>query len=384
MLESQRRLFDIPRDVAYFNAAGWSPVPRAVAAAGEAGANRKARPWEFSKAFYNAQYERARAAAARVVNAEPADIALISSVGYGVATVAKGLDIPRSSRVLVMEDDHSSPVLEWLTRAASGGFTVETVRRPGDGDWTAAVLEAIERKGAPPVAVASMSNVHWSDGGTIDMDRVAPAVRTQGGAMVIDATHAAGILDIDVTRLDPDYMIFPSYKWLLGPYSRAFLYVAKRRQDGVPLEQTAHGRRDIVAEHDIYFADTDFVEGARRFDMGERDHFVSLEMAAVGMEYVTGLGRANVEARLSALTDNIAGQLAELGNRVSLPAKRLRAPHLLSIGFNGGMPAEFVKHLEQEKVYAAPRIGRLRISPHVYNDEEDVSRLVTALRHTLA
>ena len=383
MLDSQRDFFDIPRDVAYFNAAGWSPIPKAVAAAGEIGARRKTRPWELSRSFFDAQYERARAAAARVINAEPADIALISSVGYGVATAARGLHIPEGARVLVVEDDHSSPVLEWSTRAQAGGFTVETVRRPGDGDWTAAVLDAIELPGAPPVAVASMSNVHWSDGGTIDMDRVAPAVRAQGGATVIDATHAAGILDLDVTRLDPDYLIFPTYKWLLGPYGRAFLYVSKRRQDGIPLEQTAYGRRDVVAEHDVYYADTRYVEGARRFDMGERDHFISLEMAALGMEYVTDLGRANVEGALTALTDRISERLAEFGNRVSLLGRRLRAPHLLSLGFPGGMPDELVERLAQDSVHAAPRIGRLRISPHVYNDDEDVDRLVTALRKVL-
>ena len=384
MLDPQRDLFDIPRDVAYFNAAGWSPIPKAVAAAGEIGARRKMRPWELSRSFFDAQYERARAAAARVINAEPADIALISSVGYGVATAARGLHIPEDARVLVVEDDHSSPVLEWSTRAQAGGFTVETVRRPGDGDWTAAVLDAIERRGAPPVAVASMSSVHWSDGGTIDMDRVAPAVRDQGGATVIDATHAAGILDLDVTRLDPDYLIFPTYKWLLGPYGRAFLYVSKRRQDSTPLEQTAYGRRDVVAEHDVYYADTRYVEGARRFDMGERDHFISLEMAALGMEYVTDLGRANVEGALTALTDRISERLAEFGNRVSLLGRHLRAPHLLSLGFPRGMPDGLVERLAQDSVYAAPRIGRLRISPHVYNDDEDVDRLVAALKKVVA
>jgi selenocysteine lyase/cysteine desulfurase len=384
MLEPQRHLFDIPRDVAYFNAAGWSPIPKAVAAAGQAGALRKTQPWKLSAQFYADQYERARTAAARVINADPGDVALISSVAYGVATAAKGLTIPRGSRVVVIEDDHSSPVLEWMSRCEAQGFIVDTVRKPGDGDWTAAVLETIERKGAPPVAVASMSNVHWSDGGAIDMDRVAPSVRAQGGALLIDATHAAGIMDLDVNRIDPDFMVFPTYKWLLGPYGRAFLYVAKRRQDGVPLEQTSYGRRGVAAEQDVYLKDTRYVEGARRFDMAERDHFISLEMAAVGIETVHGLGRAKVQRRLAALTDEIAESLADLGNQVSLPDKRLRAEHVLSVGFPGGMPKKLIEQLAAENVHAAPRIGRLRISPHVYNDSEDVKRLALALRGALA
>ena len=108
------------------------------------------------------------------------------------------------------------------------GFEVETVARPEDGDWTRAVLSAIARPGAPKLAVASISSVHWSDGGLVDLERVAAAVRAAGAALAVDATHHAGILPIDVRRLDPDFLVFPTYKWVLGPYGRAFLYVAKR------------------------------------------------------------------------------------------------------------------------------------------------------------
>ena len=150
MLPSQRQLFDMPREVCYFNAAGWSPLPLATVEAARKAVARKAQPWLIDAEFQSAQYERTRRAAARLINASPADVALISSVAYGVATAAKVLRVPEGSRVLVLEDDHSSPVLEWMTRAEAEGFTVETVRRPGNGDWTEAVLEAIERTGAAP------------------------------------------------------------------------------------------------------------------------------------------------------------------------------------------------------------------------------------------
>src|SRR5918993_4330323 len=191
MLPSQRALFDLPRDVCYLNAAGWSPLPFAVQEAGRAGVGRKGRPWAIEPDFAAAQHERARAAAARLINADPEDVALIPSVGYGVASAGKALGpLPAGSRVLVLEDDHSSPVLEWVTRAPAEGFTVETVRRPGDGDWTAALLEAIERPGAAPLAVVSVSSVHWSDGGALALGGVAEALRARGAALVVDATHA--------------------------------------------------------------------------------------------------------------------------------------------------------------------------------------------------
>jgi selenocysteine lyase/cysteine desulfurase len=381
MLPSQRTLFDIPRDVCFLNAASWSPLPRAAIAAGQEAVTRKGRPWLLDPEFASQQYERPRSAAARLINADPHDIALISSVAYGVATAAKVLPIPAGSRVVVLQDDHSSPVLEWMTRAEAGGFTVETVARPEDGDWTQALLAAMERRGAAPIAAVSISSVHWCDGGAIDLGRAAPAVRAQGAALLIDATHSAGVTALDVRTLDPDFVVFPTYKWLIGPYGRAFLYVAKRRQGGIPLEQTSYGRRSVRAEQHVYLRDTGYVDGARRFDMGERDHFISMEMAAIGMEMMAQWGSPAVVERLAALTARLAEGLR--GAAVDFPQPRLRAPHILSLRFRNGMPHELVKRLAAENIHVAPRLGRMRISPHVYNDESDIDRFIEAFRRLM-
>jgi selenocysteine lyase/cysteine desulfurase len=377
MLASQRDLFQMPRDICYLNSASYSPLPLRTQEAGRAAVGRKGTPWTLEPSFATGQHDRARAAAARLINADAADIALIPSISYGVATAAKVLTIERGARVIVLENDHSSPVLEWQSRAEAQGFVVETVRQPDDADWTAAILAAIERTGAPPVGLASISSVHWSDGGVIDIEQVGAALRQRGARFLIDATQSAGVLTVDVRRLDPDFVIFPTYKWLLGPYGRAFLYIAKRHQGGIPLEQTASGRRNVRAENAVYFADASYVADARRFDMGERDHFISLEMASIGMEMVADWGAAAVAQRLSMLTDRIADGLRGIG--VGVPERRLRAPHILCLRFKDGMPVGLVDGLASEGVYVAARLGRMRISPHVFNDEADADRFVAAL-----
>ncbi|WP_428685787.1 aminotransferase class V-fold PLP-dependent enzyme [Reyranella sp.] len=378
MLPCQRDLFDIPRDVCFLNAAAWSPLPLAVQEAGRIGVARKGQPWKLDADFMAKQYERARRAAAALIGADAVDIALIPSVGYGVSTAGKVMSLPLGSRVLVLQDDHTSPVLEWMSRAEQGGYTVEQVKQPGEGDWTSAVLEAMTRKDAAPLSLVSISSVHWSDGGAIDLPRIAEAARQAGAALLVDATHDAGVRRIDVKTLDPDFLIFPTYKWVLGPYGRAFLYVAKRHQNGVPLEQTAPARKGVAAEQKVYFRDLSYADGARRYDMGERDHFITLEMAAVGMEIMAGWGNDPIVARLTMLTDRLADGLANCGVRVI--DRKLRAPHLLCLQFPKGMADDLPQKLTAENVYAAPRLGRLRISPHVYNDEQDVDRFVDVFK----
>lgn len=381
MLASQRALFDMPREICYLNAAAWSPIPLGAVEVGQTGAARKSRPWAIDADFAESQFDRARRAAAGLINADAGDIALISSVGYGVSTAAKIFSVAAGSRVLVLDNDHSSPVLDWMTRAEAGGFTVETVLPGADHDWTAALLAAIARRDGGPVALASISSVHWSDGGAIDLTAVQAALREVGAGLLVDATHGAGVMAMDVAALDPDFLVFPTYKWLLGPYGRAFLYVAKRHQDGVPLEQTSYGRRRVEAADARYLSDLAYVDGARRFDMGERDFFVSLEVAAYGMELVQTWGGEALRQRLSMLTRRLAYGVADLDVRVL--RDDLRAPHILSLGFPGGMPADLEARLKLERVYAAPRLGRLRLSPHAYNDEADCDQFLDALRRAM-
>src|ERR1700674_2145350 len=124
MLASQPALFEMPSHICYLNSASYSPLPLRTQEAARAAVGRKGTPWTLEPGFANEQHERAGVAAARVINPGPADMALIPSISYGVATAAKILTVDRGARVIVLENDDSSPVLEWKTRADAQGFAV--------------------------------------------------------------------------------------------------------------------------------------------------------------------------------------------------------------------------------------------------------------------
>lgn len=365
-LPSQRHLFDIPAGVAYLDGAAYSPLPRSVRAAGEAGVLTKSQPWASPRSRENDWAERARAAAAGLIGASVEDVAIVGAVSHGMGTAARNLPLPTGGRMLRVQDEFPSVSLVWDRLAAEAGAVADVVPRPADGDWTRAVLEAIARPGAPPLAVACLTPLHWSDGAVIDLDRIAPAVHAAGAALVVDATQAVGAMPVDVARWKPDFLAFPTYKWVLGPYSLAFLYAAPHRQSGLPLE-----------ENQVNRPGGQFAPGARRYDKGERNDPIALPMAATGLELVASWGTAAVEARLRHLTDRLAEDAATLGIPV-LP-RRLRAPHILGLRIPGGMPAGLIEALAAEGVHASDRLGVLRVSPHVWADEADLLHFRQAL-----
>ena len=199
MLASQRALFDMPRDICYLNSASYSPLPLRTQEAGRAAVGRKGGPWTLDPAFAN------RTARARPQRRGPADQCrsrrrradsldqLRGRDGGKVLTIARGM------RVLVLENDHSSPMLEWQTRADAQGFTVETVRQPDRRRLDLGGARGHRTSGRAAVSLASISSVHWSDGGLIDIEKVGAALRQRGRAFLIDATHSIGVLTMDVT-----------------------------------------------------------------------------------------------------------------------------------------------------------------------------------------
>jgi selenocysteine lyase/cysteine desulfurase len=377
-LACQRHLFDIPADVAYLNCGYMSPLLRRVREAGEAGLARKAHPWEITARDFFSGSDALRATFAELVNAHADDIALVPAASYGVSTAARNLPLARGQNVIVAEDQFPSNVYPWRERAREVGAEVRTVPRPVEGGWTAVVLDAID----DATAVVALPACHWTDGGWFDLERIGKACRERGAGFVLDVTQSLGVLPLDVQRLQPDFLACAGYKWLLGPYSTGYLYVAERWQrDGTPIEHNWIHRR--YAENFARLIDyqDDFEPGARRFDVGERSNFALVPAAEAGLRQILEWGVENVCETVAALADEIVARVRPLG-LTALP-KEQRAPHYLGLQPAAGLPADLLSELMKRKVFVSVRGSSIRVTPNVYNNEADIDRLVSALRDIL-
>lgn len=373
----QRNLFDIPDDVAWLNCAYMSPLMKSAVEAGEAGIRGKAQPWNIKPADFFPGPEEARDLFARLINASADEIAIVPSVSYGIATAARNLGAPAGSRILLLDEQFPSNVYAWRELAARRGARVDTVPRPADDDWTTAILEHV----GEDVSIAALPHNHWTDGGLIDLERVAAALRKAGAALVLDVTQSLGALPLDVRRVKPDFLVCGSYKWMLGPYSLGFLYVDPRHHGGEPLEHNWIARAGSEDFTGLVNYRDDFQPGARRFDVGELSNFALMPQANAAMRQILDWGVENIQATLSARNEAIAANAREMG--IDSVSQGLRAGHFLGLRFEGGVPEGLGQRLADEDIHVSVRGASMRVTPHLYNNDRDIEHFLDALKRAL-
>lgn len=373
----QRELFDIPDDVAWLNCAQMSPTPRSAAEAGEAAIRRKVHPWTISPVDFFTDSEIARGLFADIVNADPDKVAIVPSASYGMAIASQNLTAGPENRVLVLDEQFPSNLYAWREFANRTGARIDTVPRPADDDWTAAILARI----GPDIAVAALPNNHWTDGGLIDLERVGAALRDVGAALAVDATQSLGAMPLDVCRVRPDFLVAASYKWMLGPYSLGFLYVDPKHHAGRPIEQNWIVRAGSEDFSGLVSYRDDFQPGARRFDMGERANFGLMPQAIAAMRQILDWGVGNIQATLSARNEAMAARAREMG--IDSVSQGLRAGHFLGLRFDGGVPEGLGARLAAENIHVSVRGASVRVTSHLYNNDRDIERFFDALGRLL-
>lgn len=377
MLPSQKHLFSIPHDVTYLDAAYMSPIPKVSAEAGRRGTLVKATPWDMTAASYYDEVERSRDLAASFIGATIDDIAVIPATSYGIAVAAANVSVAPGSAIIMMENEHTSHRYAWYELARAKGASVVTVPRRPDEEWGATLAAAIRSSGAP-VSVVAGTIVHWFEGTSVNIEVVAEATREVGASLVMDGTQWVGAVPFDVSRVRPDFLSFATYKFLLGPYRLAFLYASPKWQiEGRPIE--FHSWNRVGGERPDFYLETmpNYLPGARRFDMGERSDFAVLPVAIKSFELLQNWGAEAVYERLVYLNRLIWAEAERHG--LEGPIEALRSPHISVVELGDRFRPDLASRLKEVRAIITVRGTKMRITPHVYNDEQDIARLFELL-----
>ena len=370
----QRHLFDLPDDVAYLRCAASAPQPKAVRAAAEAAIAARSQPWTAGKLADPDAVERLRSGFARLIGAAADDVAIVPAASYGLSVAAANLPLKAGQRILTLEAQFPSNVYPWRVAAAEHEAALVTVARPEDGDWTPAVLAAIDEA----TAVVALPAFHWTDGSRLDLAAISARARGLGAALVLDLSQSLGAVPFDVAEIRPDYLVTVGQKWLMGPHQLAFFYAAPERQGGRPIEHNWVIRRGSEDDAGLVNYVDDFQPGARRFDGGARGNPVAIPMAEAALAQVEAWGIADIAQSLRPMVDEIADRAEAIG-LVPTPA-RARAPHFIGLRAPDGLPEGIAERLGAAGVHVSLRGDAIRVAPHLYNTDADIERLDAALK----
>ena len=320
-------------------------------------------PWEL----WVGKLERVRSQFAALVGAAPDEIAVSTSVSAAVSALASALDFSGERNKIVVDDFAFPAVAQVWHAQEQRGAVVEHVAATGNIIPLSHSAAAIDER----TAVVSLSHICYFNGARQDVAAIVEMAHRHGALVLLDAYQSLGTLPIDVKELGVDFLVGGALKYLLGSSGLAWLYAA---QDHLP--SLVPATSGWFAQADIFAMDIHRntpSPTARRFEAGTPP-VPNLYAAEAGLDLVLQSDVAAIARRIGMLTATIERRATEAGYAIATPAEHGALVCLRCID----APA-LVHALEAENIVTSHRAGNLRISPHAYNNEEDIERLFTAL-----
>ena len=325
-------------------------------------------PWDY----WVERSEAARASFARLVGAQPEDVAVTTSVSAGVSALASAVDFATRPRVVI--SDFEFPTIGQIWHAQElRGAEVEIVR----ADEPEIPVERFEAAIDERTAIVSVTAVCYRNGTRLPLEEIVRIAHDRGALVVLDAYQAAGTYPLDVGELGVDVLAAGVLKYLLASAGLAFMWVRPGLADELVPTQTGW-----FADEDIFQMDhTDYspAAGARRFQSGTPP-IPAIYGGIAGMELMQEIGIADTRRHVLTLTDRLIDGVDELGGVVVTPRRHEDRGALVCVASTDA-PA-LVDALQADGIVTSERDGNLRVSPHAYNTAEDIDAVLAALtRH---
>ena len=374
-LGSQRNLFDIPEDIAYFNCATNAPQLKRSHQRLLSGISAKCHPWERIASDFFDDAETVRILASGLFGGSPDHYAIIPAASYGLSTAARAIEpqLQKGDKILLIAEEFPSNVLPWKRVAHERGADLITVAVPEDGNWTRAIMDKIDKD----IKVVSLSTCHWTNAAYIDLPSIRQACDRTGSILVIDATQSLGAMPFSVEQVKPDFLVAAGYKWMLCPYGFGLMYVSEKWWNSRPLEETWLARENAEDFSSLINYSDNYMPGARRFDVGEKCTEAILPGAIAALEQLKTWGVQQIAGSLSIINLRIAAHLNRLGFK--LPDDSQRCPHMIGAIIPDSYTGNLVSELKERKIFVSQRGKSIRFAPHLHITGHDMNRLMETI-----
>jgi cysteine desulfurase/selenocysteine lyase len=377
-IDWRQEWFEI-EDATYLNLAGQAPMPRVTIRAVQAAIEAKKYPHHKPDSTFFEVPNRIRASIAKLIGGKPEEIAITTGASDGMAAIAYGLSWNPGDEVITSKGEFPMQYTTWKPMEEREGLKLKIVS-PRERFIAA---DDLLRAMTPKTRVVSVSLVRFDDGSLLDAARVAAACHAQGALLVLDISQCCGAMPLDVEQLGADFMVCAGYKWLLGPFGTGFFWakselIAKLRP-GPFYWMAVAGSHNFSS---LSFDDPKPAPAAKRWDAAESASYFNFNLVAmdVSTDFVVRMGPETVAAHNRKLIDLMYERLPKDRCIAASPLDAsCRGPYGCFTARTPEKTAALYQRLQKENVIVSLREGNIRVSPHVYNTERDIDRLIAVI-----
>ena len=379
-MKCKKSEFNLDTTVTYLNCAYMSPVMRCVEDAGIRGIRKKRQPNVISGSDFFSESDELRHEFSKLINAEHNNqCVIIPSVSYGMANVAKNLQLDRGDNIIVVGEQFPSNVYPWMEVAQNAEAEIITITPPKSISergklWNEKILNAINER----TQLVACGHIHWADGTIFDLRSIRQKTYEVGAWLAVDATQSLGALPFDVQHLKPDALIAAGYKSLMGPYSIGMAYYSSEFDSGTPIEQNWINRFESENFANLVNYNANYQPGALRYEVGEHSNFILVPMMLEALKKLNEWNPENIYTYLVELVEEPISKLRSAG--FIIEETQYRASNLFGIRLGAQHNMDKIKSdLSEANVFVSYRGDAIRVSPNVYNDTNDLATLVNVL-----
>ena len=373
------REFPVLRHWDFFNHAAVAPLTAAAASALRGFADQAETVAYIDTGWYR-EISALRETVARVINATKEEIAFVKNTSEGIAIVAGGVDWTADDRIVTTGVEYPANVYPWMEVVRSRGAELVMVPEEprDDGARHVPVEKILEAADHPRTRMVTLSHVEYASGQRHDLAKVGAFCRGRDILFCVDAIQALGVLPVDVRDMNIDYLSAGGHKWLLGPEGTGIFYCRAELLENTrpPLigwmnvaDPLNYGKYDYTLRND-----------ARRYEPGSSNVAGLLALKA-SVDLLSSVGTALIADRVRSLTDRLVEGVRSKRYRVICPRDGETWSGIVSFtAVDPDRHKAIWQHLRQEhRTEIAVRENRLRCSPHFYNTEQQIDRLVEHL-----
>ena len=368
--------FPVTKEFTYLDTAYDGPYPIPVLEAGKAFLERRSRGTAGRVRDWMQVMDEVRQKIAVLVNAGPSEIAITTNTTQGTNIVALSLPLGPGDNVVWGSQEYPSNGLVWLTEARRRGFENRIIQDRSGALEISDFEQAVDEN----TKVISVSHVSHRNGHVLDLRGLADLAHANDAYLHVDAIQSVGAMQVDVKQTEVDFLTCGTYKWLLGPIGLAFFYV---RDELLPeLESPYSGEMQAKKWSNPLqtFPRGEFPvelhETASKFEYATV-HFQGLYELRAALDYIQDIGISEIEAQVLRLSSQVWKGVDALGFEMLTPPNT--ASGIVTCIVEDG--DEVAGLLERNKIVVSVKSGKLlRVSPHFFNTEDEVSQLLSVLR----